>query len=363
MPTTPLRPMSLTAELTYRCPLKCPYCSNPIELAKYNNELDTETWKRVIREAAALGVIQIHFSGGEPLLRKDILDLIREARRCDMYCDLSTSAATFTESKFQELYDAGLDAIQISLLGARKEESDHFAGTPSFEKKCAAVQAAKRIGFPITLNVVLHRQNLDQLEEVLALAAEWNVVRVELAHVQYLGWAFKNRAALLPTREQLDSAKRTVEAFEKTHRGGTQILHVLPDYYQDLPKSCLEGWGNRFMSVGPDGAVLPCLASREITGLEFPNVADASLEEIWFNAPVFNRFRGTDWMPEPCQSCDRRDVDFGGCRCQAFLMTGDAAVPDPVCHLSPDRHLVDEALLEAAQDPPAFMYRTMKHLV
>lgn len=352
--------MSLAAELTYRCPLQCPYCSNPTRLADYQPELDTETWARVLREAAELGVIQCHFSGGEPLLRKDLTELIRIAREADLYTDLSTSAYTATREALVDLKNAGLDAIQVSLLDSRKEGNDLVGGVESFDKKVNAIRWAKELGFPVSLNVVLHRHNLDRIEEILRLALDWGVERIELAHVQYVGWAFRNRAALLPTRAQLEHAQNVVARAQHEAHGKVFILHVLPDFYQSVPKACLQGWGNQFMTVAPDGAVLPCLSAREIPGLDFPSVRDASLESIWFESDVFNKFRGTDWLPEPCQSCERRDIDFGGCRCQAFLFTGDPGRTDPVCHKAPDHHRVKEAL-ELAQSPaPPFEYRRFK---
>ncbi len=354
------RPMSLLAEVTFRCPLKCPYCSNPLHMNRYREELDTETWLRVLREAAELGVIQVHFSGGEPLVRRDLVELVREARVLDLYSDLSTGATVATPQKWDALKEAGLDAVQVSVLDSRAESNDRLAGAPSFTAKREAVAYAKSLGFPITLNVVLHRQNLDRLQEIIAMAREWDVEKIELAHVQYTGWAYLNRAALLPTRAQLDRALEIVEAAETEYEGEMRILHVLPDYYQQYPKPCLNGWGTTFLTVAPDGAALPCQTAREIPGLEFPNVRDAPLDEIWWNSPIFNRFRGTDWLPEPCRSCERKEIDFGGCRCQAFLLGGDAALPDPVCHKSPMRHLIDAALEDANRPAPEFEYRVMR---
>ncbi len=360
MPQTPepARPYSLLAELTYRCPLKCPYCSNPLKLRLDENELDTATWTRVLAEAAALGVIQVHFSGGEPLVRHDLSDLISEARRCNLYSHLITSGIWADESRLRQLRNAGLDAVQISLQDSRPAENDWLAGAPSFEQKCQAVATARRLDLPVTLNVVLHRHNLDRIEAIVDLAVQWDVDRLELAHVQYTGWAFRNRAALLPTRPQVERAAAIVAAARDRLGKRPQILHVLPDYFQQFPKACMSGWGRVFLTVGPDGTVLPCQTAREITGLEFPTVREASLADIWFHAPVFERFRGTDWMPEPCRSCDRREIDYGGCRCQAFLMTGHAAATDPVCHLSPDHHLVEESLHEAGVKSAPLQFRT-----
>lgn len=359
MSETP-RPLALIAELTYRCPLRCPYCSNPLGLSSFRDELDTSTWLRVLGEAAELGVVHLSFSGGEPLVRRDLTEMVREARRLDFYTNMSTGATLADRGRLAELREAGLDHLQISLLDTRPEKNDWMAGARSFDKKREALSVAKELGFAVTLNIVLHRHNLDHLQEVIDLAFELKLERLELAHAQYTGWAFKNRAALMPTREQLDRAQAVVKQAEERSNGHrTEILHVMPDYFQKYPKACLQGWGRAFLTVAPDGIVMPCQTAREIPGLEFPNVRDSSLEEIWFHAPVFERFRGTDWMPEPCQSCDRREVDFGGCRCQAFLLAGDPGATDPVCHLSPDHHLVEEALAEASQGAADLNYRVM----
>ena len=354
------RPLALLAEVTYRCPLQCPYCSNPLELGKYRQELDTATWVRVFGEAAELGVVQLHLSGGEPLVRRDILELVRGASQVGLYTNMSTGATVADDAMLEKLRQAGLDHLQVSLLDTDPQSNDRLAGAQSFDRKRKAVLGAKRLGFPVTLNVVLHRQNLDRIGEVIALAEEWQVNRLELAHTQYTGWAFRNRAALMPTRQQLAHAHEVVEQARAAGTGGVDILHVLPDYYfEQYPKACLQGWGMVSMSVAPDGLVLPCQTAREIPGLEFPSVTEHSLEEIWENAPIFNRFRGTDWMPEPCRSCDQREIDFGGCRCQAFLMTGDVTATDPVCTLSPRHHLVEEALQEAQQSDPPLQFRVM----
>jgi pyrroloquinoline quinone biosynthesis protein E len=349
MAMTPSRPLALLAELTYRCPLKCPYCSNPLELSRYRNELDTTTWQRVLTEAAGLGVVQVFFSGGEPLVRRDLAELIRHARALDLYSHLSTGATLADDAALETLKSAGLDSLQISLLDARAAENDWLAGIPSFDRKCRAIEAARRLGFAITLNVVLHRHNLDRLEAIIDLASRWRVEKLELAHVQYVGWAFSNRASLLPTRRQVETAGEIVAQARVRLAGGMEILHVMPDYFQPYPKACMHGWGRVFLTVAPDGAVLPCPTAREIPGLTFPSVCDASLEEIWFAAPVFERFRGTGWMPEPCRSCDRREIDFGGCRCQAFLLAGDPGATDPVCEKSP----LHAEVLQAICDPAA----------
>ncbi len=351
------RPYALVAELTYRCPLKCPFCSNPLALGRYLPELDTATWLRLLNEAAELGVVQLHFSGGEPLLRRDLPELLCEARRLGLYTNLSTGATLADESRLRELREAGLDAIQISLVDIRPESNDWATGAPSFQKKCDAIVAAKKLGYPVTINVPLYRGNLDQIEPILRMACQWQIDTVELGHTQYIGWAFRNRDHLLPTREQVERATAMVDRARDGFARDLDILYVLPDYYQKYPKPCLQGWGNVFLTIAPDGAVLPCQAAREIPGLQFPSVHDETLEEIWFDAPVFQRFRGTDWMPDPCRSCDRREIDYGGCRCQAFLLTGNAAATDPVCHLSPHHDIVQRAIPEAAKKSVDLQFR------
>jgi pyrroloquinoline quinone biosynthesis protein E len=352
------RPYALLAELTYRCPLKCPYCSNPLNLRLGEPELDTVTWIRVLAEAAELGVIQVHFTGGEPLIRRDLAELVSQARRLNLYTHLITSGVGADGPRFERLRDAGLDALQISLQDSRAAENDWLAGTPSFEQKCRALEAARRLEIPLTLNVVLHRHNLDRIEEIIDLAVRWEVDRLELAHVQYTGWAFRNRGALLPDRDQVERAGTIVESARTRLGCRPEILHVLPDYYQQFPKACLNGWGRTFLAVAPDGLVLPCQTAREIAGLVFPSVREAALNEIWFRAPVFQRFRGTGWMPEPCRSCDRREIDFGGCRCQAFLLTGNAGATDPVCHLSHEHGVVEQALQSSRAPIGALQFRT-----
>jgi pyrroloquinoline quinone biosynthesis protein E len=355
------RPLALLAELTYRCPLHCPYCSNPLELARYHNELDTATWKRVLAEAAALWVVQVHFSGGEPLVRRDLVELVEEAGRLGLYSHLSTGGTLADAGTLARLRAAGLDALQVSLLDARAAENDWMAGASSFDKKCHTVDRAKQLGFYVTLNVVLHRHNLDRIESVLELAEQWGVDKLELAHVQYVGWAFRNRSRLLPTREQVTHAAAAVERARGRSAGRMEIVHVLPDYFQSLPKACLHGWGRVFLTVAPDGAVLPCPTAREIPGLDFPSIRSGALDAIWFHAPVFERFRGTGWMPEPCRSCPRREIDFGGCRCQAFLLTGDPAATDPVCHLAPGHGLVEQALAGAGRETVPLVFRGFGH--
>ena len=342
------RPFSLLCELTYRCPLQCPYCSNPIDFARHADELTTEEWKRVLSEAAALGVIQAHFSGGEPLLLADVPEIIRHARKEGLYTNLSTGGTLLTEKLAGELRDAGLDNLQVSIQDADATHSDLMAGgAPSFEKKIRAARLARAAGFSLTLNVVLQRQNIGRIAAIIAMAEELGAERLELANTQFNGWALKNRAALLPTRAQVELAAQTAQAARERLKGRMEILYVLPDYFEEFPKPCLQGWGRVFMTVTADGTVLPCQTAREIRGLKFENARAQSLEKIWLESDAFHKFRGTDWLPEPCRSCARKEVDFGGCRCQAFLLTGDAAATDPVCSLAPKHHVIAEALAEA----------------
>ena len=338
------KPFGLLAELTYRCPLHCPYCSNPLNLGAYREELTFEEWSRVLAEAHDLGVLQLHLSGGEPLQRRDLLHLVAQARERGFYTNLITSAFSLTPAKAEQLKAAGLDHVQISIQAADPVLSDHLAGTPSYHRKIAAARTVKALGFPLTLNVVLHRHNIDQVAAILALAEELAVDRLELANTQYYGWALRNRAALLPTWEQLERAEPIVRAARHRLAGRMQIMYVVPDYYSRSPKPCMGGWGRQQLTVAPNGDVLPCPAAAQIPGLPIENVRQHALAWIWDEAPLFNRFRGMDWMPEPCRSCPQQTVDFGGCRCQAFQLTGDAAATDPVCHLSPHHPLVADVI-------------------
>lgn len=340
------RPFGLLAELTYRCPLACPYCSNPLNLGGYGDELTTAEWQRVMVEAQELGVLQLHFSGGEPLLRRDLVELAGTARELGMYTNLITSALGLSGRRAEQLKEAGLDHIQISIQADEPAMSDRIAGTPSFERKIEAARLVKKLGWPLTLNVVLHRKNIDRIAAVVRLAEELEADRLELANTQYYGWAWRNRDALLPSKAQIDQAEGVVRAARKRLRGIMDVIYVLPDYYSQYPKPCMGGWGKRQLTVAPNGDVLPCPAAQMLP-LPRASVRDGSLARIWTESPLFQSFRGTDWMPEPCRSCDRREIDFGGCRCQAFLLTGDAARTDPVCHLSPDHTIVAETVRTA----------------
>ena len=350
------RPLGLLAELTHRCPLGCPYCSNPLNLDRRPDELDTETWTRVFREAAALGVLQVHLSGGEPGARRDLTGLVKAAHDAPLYTNLITSGVGLTQETLAALYDAGLDHVQISIQDSEPASADTIAGYPgAYARKNALAAEAVRLGLPLTINMVVHRANIGRIEAMVEQALTLGAGRIEIAHVQYYGWAVPNRAALMPTRAQVEDAVKTVETLRDKHHGRIVIDAVVPDYYARFPKPCVGGWGRRSLNVTPAGRVLPCHAAEIIPGLEFWSVRDHSLEEIWQASPAFNAFRGTAWMKEPCASCERREQDFGGCRCQAFLIAGDARAADPVCHLSPQHALVGE--LAAVQEDSAYVYR------
>jgi pyrroloquinoline quinone biosynthesis protein E len=358
---TPQAPTTLLAEITHRCPLHCPYCSNPLELSRAQAELSGDEWKRVFTEARALGVLQLGLSGGEPLLRKDLESLVAHARQTGLYTTLVTSGLGLTRERAHRLRDAGIDHIQVSFQDSDRGNAERIAGITSVEKKVAAAALVREIGVAFSVNVVLHRGNLDHIGEIIELAASLGADRLELANTQYYGWAALNRDALMPTRAQLDAAEPIVDAAVARYRGRMQIIYVLPDYYSQYPKACYGGWGSVYIVIGPDGRVLPCHAATQITSLSFDTVRDHSLEWIWRESPGFQAFRGDEWMREPCRSCPRKAVDFGGCRCQAFLLTGDARNTDPVCSLSPNRHVIDEALAVAAgiETTPAYTYRSM----
>jgi pyrroloquinoline quinone biosynthesis protein E len=352
-------PVSLLAELTHRCPLQCPYCSNPLALEKAAVELDTATWLRVIEEASALGVLQTHFSGGEPTLRRDLPELIAHAVARGQYTNLITAAVLLDESKLASLVEAGLDHIQISVQDSDPVNADRSGGYKGgHAKKRAVARMVREAGLPLTINAVMHRQNLDRLAEIIELAVELGAKRLEVAHTQYYGWALPNRTALMPTREQAERSIALVEAARERLKGVLVIDYVVPDYYARYPKACMGGWGRQNLNVTPSGKVLPCHAAEGIASLTFDNVRDKPLAEIWYHGAAFEAFRGTDWMQEPCRSCPRKTVDFGGCRCQAFAMLGDARATDPACSLSPHHaELVATAVREADALPPAFVYR------
>lgn len=349
-------PLGLLAELTHRCPLGCPYCSNPLVLDNRADELDTATWARVFREAASLGVLQVHLSGGEPAARRDLKEIVAAARDESLYSNLITSGVGLTPQALNALADAGLDHVQISIQDSEQQSADTIAGYKgAFARKNALAAEVVKLGLPLTVNIVVHRANIGHVEAMVDMALALGAGRVEIAHVQYYGWALKNRAALMPSREQVEGAVDEVERLRAKHHGRIVIDAVVPDYYARFPKPCVGGWGRRSLNVTPAGKVLPCHAAEVIPGLEFWNVRNHSLNEIWRSSPAFMAFRGTDWMQEPCKSCAMKEKDFGGCRCQAFLIAGDARAADPVCHLSPHHARVAE--LAAVRDGVAYDYR------
>jgi pyrroloquinoline quinone biosynthesis protein E len=353
---------TLIAELTYLCPLRCAYCSNPTDLAAHPDRLQTEDWLRVFREAAELGALQLNLSGGEPLLRKDLETLVEGAHALDYYTNLITSGLPLTRERLLRLRDAGLSSVQVSLQDTVASESDRIAGRESFAQKLLVARWVKELGLPLTLNIVLHRQNLSRVADMVALAEALSVDRLELANTQYLAWALLNRSALLPSQAELDAAREVAKTARDRLKGKMELLFVLPDYYSDRPKACMSGWGRRYMLVSPDGLALPCHLAHSIQGLEFDNVQEHSLSAIWNHSPAFAAFRGEAWMPEPCRSCERREVDFGGCRCQAFHLTGNAAATDPACGLSPDHGLIVQARSAAQEQliPLTLRYREIR---
>ncbi|ARE39109.1 Coenzyme PQQ synthesis protein E [Rhodovulum sp. P5] len=352
-------PIAMLAELTHRCPLSCPYCSNPVELTRKETELDTDAWRDVFRQAADLGVLQLHLSGGEPATRRDLVDLVIAAREAGLYTNLITSGIGLTERRLRELDEAGLDHIQLSLQGTDAEMADRIGGYKGgYARKMQVAEWIGAIGFPLTLNAVLHRQNLHQLPRALDMAVEMGARRIEVATVQFHGWALKNRDVLMPTRAQAREADAIVAEARERLKGTLVIDYVRADYHSDYPKRCMGGWGSTGINVAPDGLVLPCHAAQTIPGLTFDTVRERSLRDIWYEGAAFNAYRGTDWMPEPCQSCERKTIDFAGCRCQAMALVGDASATDPVCIKSP--HHVDlqaRADAFAANDAADLCYR------
>jgi len=327
-------PKWLLAELTYRCPLHCVFCYNPVDYAANRNELSTAQWVDVLRQGRALGAVQLGFSGGEPLLRDDLEDLVAEGRRLGYYTNLITSGIGLTEARLRRLSEAGLDHIQLSFQDSTREMNDFLSSTRTFELKSRVAALIKQFHYPMVLNVVLHRYNLDHVARIIDMALEMGVEYLELANTQYYGWGLVNRAQLMPTQEQLRKAEAVVNAYRERIGNRLRILFVVPDYFESRPKACMNGWGSVFLGVAADGAALPCHAARSIPGLRFPDVREVSLRDIWYGSEAFNIFRGDAWMKEPCRSCDDRHKDFGGCRCQALAMTGEAANADPVCEKS-----------------------------
>ncbi|MFD1937338.1 pyrroloquinoline quinone biosynthesis protein PqqE [Nonomuraea mangrovi] len=346
-------PWAMLAEVTHGCPLRCPYCSNPAELVRRSAELDTADWSRVMKQAAALGVVHAHISGGEPLVRRDLAEIVAAAE--GIYCQLVTSGVGLTAARLAELAAAGIDSVQLSVQAHTAAASDRIAGRASFAAKERAAAVVKDAGLPLGLNVVLHRHNLDTVHEIIELGIAWGAARIELANTQFYGWGLVNRRALMPSRAQLARAARVVESWR--HRTDVELIWVVPDYFDGVAKPCMGGWGAISLTVAPDGRVLPCPAAYGLP-LDLPSVRDHQLEWIWSESPAFSAYRGTDWMPEPCRGCPRKTEDFGGCRCQAFALTGDAGRTDPACVLSPDHGLITEL---TRKNDAEFVYRSMSH--
>jgi pyrroloquinoline quinone biosynthesis protein E len=352
-------PVGLLAELTHRCPLQCPYCSNPLALDGAGTELDTATWQDVLRQAARLGVLQLHLSGGEPTVRRDLEEIVATAAEVGLYANLITAGVLLSRARLAELAARGLDHVQLSIQDVEPGNADriaHYAGGQAKKRQVAGW--VRELGLALTINAPMHRQNLDRLPDIIDFAVEMGAGRLEVAHIQYYGWALLNRAALMPTRAQVKRSIEIVDEARQRLKGILVIDFVVPDYYATWPKPCMGGWGRGSMNVTPSGKVLPCHAAETIPGLTFDNVRDKPLADIWLAGQAFEKFRGTDWMIEPCRSCDRREIDWGGCRCQAFALAGNAAAADPACVKS-QRHAVLVALAEreAAAPPPAFVYR------
>ncbi|MFZ0311785.1 MAG: pyrroloquinoline quinone biosynthesis protein PqqE [Candidatus Korobacteraceae bacterium] len=352
--------MALIAEITHRCPLHCVYCSNPVQLVATKAELSTGEWVRVFQEASRLGILHLHLTGGEPAARTDLEELIAGAREAGLYTNLITSGLGVSEGRLSKLVDAGLDHIQLSFQDSRDEPAKWIAGAKGHAYKVVLAEKIRQLPVAFTVNLVVHRQNLDHIEEMIEFIEQLHPERVEIAHAQYYGWALKNRDALLPTPQQLENCLHAVERAQQRLAGKMRIDSVVPDYYARYPKACMGGWGRRLMLIDPCGQALPCHAAGVIPGMQFDNVLEHPLEWIWRESTAFQRFRGEEWMPEPCKSCDRRTEDFGGCRCQALLLTGDANATDPVCSLSPDHHLIETARAAAKSDSAevSWSYRT-----
>ena len=354
-------PMGLIAELTHRCPLQCPYCSNPLALEPAGAELDTATWQRVMDQAAALGVLQMHFTGGEPMARRDHVALVRHAASLGLYTNLITSGVTLDQRAMAALMEAGIDHIQLSFQDIDPVRNDAVGAHPgAFGKKAAAAARIREAGLPLTLNFVLYRGNVARAADMIAFAEAQQAARLEMAHVQYYGWGLRNRAALLPTRAQLDKVTAIVEAARVRLRGRMVIDYVVPDYHASRPKACMGGWAQRIINISPSGRAMPCHAAETLPGFTFPSVAEHDLAWIWAESDAFTRFRGTGWMPEPCRSCSRKEIDWGGCRCQAFALLGDAGLTDPACALSPDHHVMAAAVEEIEGGARPYVFRRLR---
>ena len=352
-------PLALLLELTHRCPLQCPYCSNPLELESVDSELSTKQWTEVLDQAAEMGILQVHFSGGEPALRKDLEALVQHAEALGLYTNLITSAVNLSQQRIDNLAKLGLAHVQISIQDSEEKLANTIGGHPNgYQLKLAAAKHIRTAGIPLTLNAPVHRLNIEHLEKTIQMAVDMDASRIEVAHVQYYGWAYYNRKYLMPTRQQLKWATQVVEKATKDLEGVLAIDYVVPDYYAKIPKACMSGWGRQFLNITPSGLVLPCHAAESITSLSFDNVLDKPLDTIWHHSEAFNRFRGTHWMPNDCKNCIRREIDWGGCRCQAFAITGDASNMDPACERSPfHQELVNLANTDATGTDYDFSYR------
>ncbi len=360
-PTCASAPVGLLAELTHRCPLQCPYCSNPIELERANTELSTQEWQDVMRQAGEMGILQLHLSGGEPTARQDLEEILDAASKAGLYTNLITAGVLLTKERLKKLADLGLDHVQLSIQDVNPENADRIAAYKGgFKKKHEVAGWVKELGLPLTINAPMHRQNIRNLKNIIDYCVDVGAGRLEVAHIQYYAWALKNRAALMPTYEEFMETARLVDKEKERLKGILVFDFVVPDYYAKYPKPCMGGWGRGLMNVTPSGQVLPCHAAESLPGLEFSNVRDRPLADIWLNGDAFNKYRGTDWMREPCRTCDRREIDFGGCRCQAFALTGAAENTDPACSLSPvHQNWAEVAEKESHKPPPEFIFRRM----
>ena len=356
-------PVGLLAELTHRCPLQCSYCSNPLELERVNAELTTEEWCSAMRQAGEMGILQVHLSGGEPTARKDLEDIVEAASKAGLYTNLITAAVTLTRPRLEELQRRGLDHVQISFQDVEEESAEKISAYPDgLKKKLEVAGWVKELGLPLTINAPIHRHNIKNVPKYIELSVKLGAQRLEVAHCQYYGWAFLNRAALIPTYEDTVASIEFVERERERLKGVLTIDMVVPDYYAKRPKPCMGGWGRGFMNITPSGKVLPCHAAETIKFLKFDNVKDRPLLDIWLNGEAFNAFRGTEWMKEPCRSCAFREIDFGGCRCQAMAISGDPRNTDPACALSPYHgEMVAIARKEAQEAPPPFIYRNPRN--
>lgn len=343
----PGNPLWLLAEVTYKCPLHCVFCYNPVDYTSYGPELGTDDWLRVLREGRELGATQLGFSGGEPLMRDDLEIMVAEARRLGYYSNLITSGIGLTEKRISAFKDGGLDHIQLSFQDSTREMNDFLSSTKTFELKKRVAELIQKYDYPMVLNVVLHRHNIDHTQQILEMAEQLGAEYVELANTQYYAWALENRDQLLPSRDQLERAEEVTNRFRERVGNAMKVYFVVPDYHASRPKACMNGWGSLFVTVTADGVVLPCHEARMLPGLAFPSVRERDLRWIWYDSPAFNAYRGDAWMKEPCRSCSEKEKDFGGCRCQAFMLTGDATNADPVCDLSPHHHLITEAVERA----------------